>query len=315
MLLSCERSNPLENVTQLPSYVPAPFPDDSLNRSTPQRVLLGKALFFESQLSADGKVSCASCHHPSQWYSDTLAHSKSAFSDDSTLRNAPPIFNLAWKKEFFWDGGVKNLESLSFAPLQSHSEMRADLKRQIPFLNRKVAYRVLAKQAYDSDTINSQILGRALAVFIKSITSFGSKWDRVQQSKAVFNPNELQGQTIFERKCQACHKPPLFTDNKYHNIFLDTDTLPTTHERTFYGRYRISWQKDDIYAYATSSLRNLVFTAPYMHDGRFKTLEDAVGFYEDGCIPILHLKPNEKAPLIQFLKTLTDSTLIIKTSY
>lgn len=129
--MSCERSNPLESVTQLPSYVPAPFPDDSLNRSTPQRVLLGKALFFESQLSADGKVSCASCHHPSQWYSDTVALSKSAFSDDSTLRNAPPIFNLAWKKEFFWDGGVKNLESLSFAPLQSHSEMRADLKRQI----------------------------------------------------------------------------------------------------------------------------------------------------------------------------------------
>ena len=310
LLISCERSYPLQPISEIPDYFPKPFPDDSLNKGTPQRVLLGKALFFETQLSADGKVSCASCHNPKLWYSDKVAHSKSAFADDSTIRNAPPIFNLAWKKPFFWDGGIKNLESLSFAPLQSHSEMRADLAKQIPFLNRKVAYRVLAKQAYNSDTINSQVLGRALAVFIKSITSYNSKWDKVQQGKSAFSAYELQGQTIFERMCQSCHKPPLFYDNKHHNIFLDTDSLPKDHEKIFYGRYRITYNSEDIYAYSTPSLRNLVFTAPYMHDGRFKTLEEVLTFYEDGCRPIHHLKSNEKAPLLAFLKTLTDSTVV-----
>jgi cytochrome c peroxidase len=271
---------------------------------------LGKALFFETQLSADGKTSCASCHKPEFWFSDSIALSKSVFSDTVTLRNTPPIFNLAWKKAFFWDGGVKNLESLSFAPLQSHLEMRADMKAQIPILNKRVQYKALAHEAYHTDTLNSQLIGRAIAVYLRSIISYNSRWDSVQLKKTQFTPYELKGEVIFNRKCKTCHIPPLFLDGKYHNIFLDKDTLRKDRDRVYYGRYRISWKKDDIYAYSTPSLRNWAFTAPYMHDGRIKTMEEVLEFYRSGCVPILSLKENEKGVLLAYLNTLNDYSIL-----
>ncbi|WP_422361846.1 cytochrome-c peroxidase [Reichenbachiella sp.] len=272
---------------------------------------MGKALFFDPTLSASGKISCASCHQPELSFSDSQRFS-SGHSRLKLKRNTPPLFNLAWSANFFWDGGVKNLESLSFTALTNSDEMGSDLTLLCSNLNRDKDYKKAFKKAFYIDSISSAYVSRALAQYMRTLISANAKYDSVQQGLAKFSKIEIQGKKIFEQNCASCHTPPLFTDNRFHhngieqaysveNLFLST------------GRFRITRDSVDLGKYKTPSLRNLKYTAPYMHDGRFASLSKVLDHYQnldplnqnqDSLVGKVKFSDSEKIALEAFVKTL-----------
>jgi cytochrome c peroxidase len=304
---------------------PETVPQPETNIATIKGVALGQKLFSDPFLSENGKISCATCHQPDKAFSDGKALSDRGASGSVLLRHAPVLFNLAWMDGFFWDGGAKNLESQVFGPLSHPDEMGNDLAGLIDRLNRHSEYPALFKAAFGTDTISSQQLSRAFAQFERSLLSFGSRYDRWKKGKDRMSNKELEGYRVYKSKCAACHTEGLFTDNLYHNNGLDSSYTDTRNELLYYGRYRITSDSADIGKYKTASLRNLAFSAPYMHDGRFATLNEVLDHYSagvknypslseklrpEGRIPGIALSSEEKESLLLFLNTLNDSSFI-----
>ena len=205
----------------------------------------------------------------------------SGISGDTLKRNSPALINLSWMEHLFWDGGVKNLESLPFAALTSSDEMGGDLKEIVKYLNENTKYKKRFQKAYGINQVSSAYIARALAQFQRTLISANSKYDKVQNGQSQFSEEELKGQKIFIQKCRSCHTPPLFTDNLFHNNGLDA-TFPTANEDVRAGRYRITLDSADLGKFKTPTLRNLQYTAPYMHDGRFESLKDVLNHYQNG---------------------------------
>lgn len=310
---SCNTNLNSTNKLQLefPSHFPAPYPSPLRNELTVEGVALGKSLFFDSALSKNGQISCASCHQPALAFSDNKKFSL-GHSGDTLKRNTPPLFNLAWSESFFWDGGVKNLESLSFTALLNPEEMGVDLSQLTDKLNKDEIYQSAFKQTFAIDSISSAYISRALAQYMRTLISTDSKYDSVQQYQASFNKIELKGQNVFSQNCASCHIPPLFTDSKFHHNGLEqnysTDNLSLTT-----GRFRITRDSFDLGKYKTPSLRNLKRTAPYMHDGQFNKLDEVLSHYQnlnqtnqiqDSLVSRIEFSNEEKLALIAFLKTL-----------
>lgn len=235
-------------------------------------------------------------------------------------RHAPALFNLAWAQNgLFWDGGAKNLESLSLGPLRHPDEMAADLHTLPAELQQIPDYPPLFEAAFGTDSITTAHILRALAQFQRSLVSFSARYDSVQAQKAVFSSLEKRGYQVYQENCSGCHTEGLFTDNDFHNNGLDS-RFPTDWENPRQGRYRITLDTADLGKYKTPSLRNLAFTAPYMHDGRFSTLEQVLDHYQNGIqsSPSLdtlltegiRLNASERRALIAFLKTLNDHAFV-----
>lgn len=302
---------------------PAHFPDSTnvvdRNPLTHEGINLGRQLFFDPILSKDSSISCASCHFPSLAFAD--GKQKSVEDTDFPQRNSPALFNLAWYASFFWDGGVKNLESLSFAPLTHPNEMQVDLKSLMQALQNTSIYPEQFKAVFASDSIQSYMVSRALAQYLRTLVSANSKWDKVQMGQAEMTENELKGQQLFVQYCADCHQTPFFTDGKYYNIGLDSLWHDEREEGLMQGRFRITRDSDDLGKFRTPSLRNLKYSAPYMHDGRFATLDEVLRHYESGVLTSNQLSPkvknlnlklsqNEKDQLLAFLNTLNDEQFI-----
>lgn len=296
-------------------------PQPDYNRATTHGVALGKKLFFDPLLSQNGQVSCATCHHTERSFSDGVALSTSGVSGKKLIRHAPALFNLAWMPGYFWEGGAKNLESQVFGPLEHPDEMAADLPDLIRKLNMHPEYPRLFKAAFGKDTITTQYLARALAQYERTLISDHSRYDLwIRGEGGTLTPQELRGYQIYRTNCAACHTEGLFTDNAYHNNGLDSAFTDPAEEFIFYGRYRISLDSADIGKFKTPSLRNLSYTAPYMHDGRLATLEDVLAHYDHGVYyfptldPALQKQKNPGIPLTSeemndlraFLRTLDD---------
>lgn len=279
-------------------------------------VALGKTLFFDTGLSANGQIACATCHQPKLAFSDSQKFS-TGHSGITLKRNTPPLFNLAWSTTFFWDGGVKNLESLSFAALMNPDEMGVDLEQLCQKLNQNEYYLKQFKSAFEIDTISSAYISRALAQYMRTIISADAKYDSVQLELISFSDLEAKGKKVFDKNCASCHIPPLFADNEFHHNGL-TQSYSSNNLSLSTGRFRISRDSLDLGKYKTPSLRNLSVTAPFMHDGRFETIDEVLDHYQnqdklnqnqDSLVQFINFSDSEKAELKVFLKILNGSSV------
>lgn len=315
---------PKENIIGTPvrQFIPEGFPSPVYtfkdNPLTKEGIALGRKLFYDGRLSRDGITSCASCHQQFAAFSDYEHPFSHGFNNAFTIRNAPPLFNLAWQKELHLDGGINHLEVQPLAPLLDTSEMATTLDSILYKLNKDPRYKKMFKAAYGDTKINSQRILKALAQFTGTIISASSKYDRVKKGKDKFNDFEQRGYEIFLSQCNSCHKEPFFTDFSYRNIGLPLDTTIND-----YGRMRITGLPQDSLKFKVPSLRNIVRTAPYFHDGRTWGFSVATDHFRmakpdpNTDSLVVNSKPLEKIQvqyLTYFLRTLTDSVLLKDTS-
>ncbi len=317
-----------------PASLAAQVPHPPRNPFSAEGIALGKRLFYDANLSANGQVSCASCHQQALAFTDGTALSQAGASGQPLLRHAPALINLAWQEGLFWDGGAKDIESLAFAPLMHPDEMAADVPKMLNYLQQDATYRSAFKAAFGTDSIVSAYVVRALAQFQRTLISNNSRYDRIvrntqQQGQPIeqFTQQEAEGMLLFNTHCASCHTPPFFTDHGYHNNGLNSSEAfaNTAHDGIYQGRYRISNDKADLGKFKTPTLRNVALTGPYMHDGRFETLWEVIHHYTEDVqqAPTLDstlVQPNgttgvpltftQQEAIIAFLETLTDSAFI-----
>ncbi len=297
-----------------PDYFPE-FPVSDVNPMTEEGVNLGRHLYYDVQLSENGPMngmSCSSCHTQS-----------SAFTNASPGRAALPHINLAWNTSFLWDGKVEGTveEIMKF-------EVEEFFVTDISVLQNDPNYPSLFKKAFGSSEITHEKTAFALGQFFKSLISGNTKFDRFLSSEGTLTASELNGLNIFTTEtgdCFHCHSLPLMSDNQFHNIGLDSVFAGAEQ-----GRYVVTSDPVDIGKFKTPTLRNIELTAPYMHDGRFATLEEVIDHYDSGVLrsatldpimtkngglPGLNLTPQEKLDLVAFLKTLTDVSFTIDPAY
>jgi cytochrome c peroxidase len=323
------QSNKQQNdfVLVLPKHFP-PLPTAAENPENPLSkagVELGRKLFYDKNLSGKGKIACVSCHQEQKVFSDGIALSAIGESGKALHRHTPSLANVAWAKSLFWDGGANNLESLSVAPLTSADEMNQDLKVLVEKLSQNQDYIQKFGEAFPNNpTISTQNILRALAQFQRTLIAANSRYDDylLHKNNAKLTSKELFGLALVQKNCMPCHATVLFTDHNFHNNGLDTEEKFTEeNEGMTKGRARITSKEQDKGKYKTPSLRNVMRTAPYMHDGRFASIEQVLEHYTKGVKKSATLSPflskdsqnlgirlseNEKQAIIAFLHTLTD---------
>ena len=295
------------------------------NVITEERAALGERLFHDTILSIDGTVSCAACHVVEFAFSDDVDLSR-GFEGRLGKRNSPPIFNLAWKDHFFWDGRADSVREQVLEPIQDHLEMAANLNRVLSRLNRHKSYREDFEKAYGPGQITSETLSLALENYLLTIVSRDSKFDRVLEKKAKFTPLEDKGRKLFFSShknggagCFECHNGPHLRDFSYRN-----NGLKPARDLKDLGRYKVTGKEKDKYLFSTPSLRNIAITSPYMHDGRYEKLADVIEHYNTPLHQSPTLDPRlkkeglglneeEKKALVAFLETLTDPQFIEET--
>ncbi|MDZ7934471.1 MAG: cytochrome c peroxidase, partial [Emticicia sp.] len=310
---------PLKQLLVSPTHFSA-MPTFPSNPTTVDGVILGRKLFFDPILSGNNRVSCETCHEQSRAFTDGVALSTRGQSGNPMHRNSPVLFNLAWANNgLFWDGGAKNLESLIIGPITHLDEMGQNVLDLPNELGGKDNYSQLFDKAFPNDSdkgITTPKVLKAIAQYIRTLNSANSKYDQYILNQTKLSESELNGLAIFKAKCASCHTTEnhLFTDNAFHNNGLD-DTFSDDFENANKGRYRITYREEDIGKFKTPSLRNLKFSAPYMHDGRFNTLNQVLNHYSseikkfptlDKSLQDFTLSNQEKTALLAFLETLND---------
>ncbi len=304
---------------KLPSNFPAPKYNLQVNPITEEGFTLGRKLFYDANLSKDGTISCASCHQQSAAFIQADHDLSHGVEDRLGRRNALPIFNALYKKSFFWDGGVPNLDFVPVNPIENELEMDEKMDNVVRKLKASKSYRNMFNAAFGIDTISSQYILQAFAQFMNGMISANSKYDKYIRKEGVqLSNDEKAGLQIFTQKCSSCHPTPLFTDDSFRNNGLSNNN-PSDR-----GREEITLNPKDRGKFKVPSLRNVALTGPYMHDGRFETLEEVLDHYSNGVKQsttldtVLNKKTKigialtnlEKKKLIAFLNTLTDYTLI-----
>ncbi|WP_123873416.1 cytochrome-c peroxidase [Chryseobacterium piscium] len=298
-----------------PDYFPKPvydFKKNPLKRST---VDLGRKLFYDPILSRDHTISCSSCHLPNQAFSHAGNHLSKGIEDGIGDRNSPAIFNLTWQKTFMWDGSVANIDVQALAPINHPKEMGEDINVVVRKLNQSKEYKMLFYKSFGDSLATSERLMKALSQFQLTIVSANTKYDKVKQGKAKFTSSENKGYQLFKQNCSSCHSEPLFSTYEFSN-----NGLPFNPELNDNGKWNKTFEPADKLMFKIPSLRNLTYTFPYMHDGRFKTLYEVLEHYEKGMVksptlakelqkPIV-FNSQEKEDLLAFLATLNDSVLI-----
>lgn len=356
------RPGPVETGSETTPYVltiPPSFPQPDLpadNPLTEEGVALGRLLFIDPRLSANNSQSCTSCHHPMGSFTERQPVSIGTEGQVGT-RNAMPLFNLAWRSSFFWDGRAASLREQVVRPIQSPIEMHESLARVVAKLrfawvnprhqaraaslemgqplrrfdsepqsieNTALRYSAFFARAFGTPEITADRIARALEQFLLTQVSYDSKYDRVQEGRATFTQEEQRGFELFRTEydpqrmqfgadCFHCHGGPLFQSQTFANNGLDA------HPRDL-GRFLVTGKPGDKGKFAVPSLRNVASTAPYMHDGRFQTLEEVIEHYCTGMKRSPTLDPNlakhpdgglplseaDKRSLVAFLKTLTE---------
>jgi len=303
----------------VPKNFPQPTYDINKNPVTTTGFELGKALFYDGILSRDGSISCGFCHQQTAAFTQHGHDLSHGIDDKLTKRNALPIQNLAWEKEFFWDGGVFDLDLFAIAPIEAHNEMDEKLGNVLDKLRKTAKYPVLFEKAFGSKDITTERFLKALSQFQLMCISANSKYDKyVRKEGVTLSSEELQGLELFKQKCATCHTGELFTDFSYRN-----NGLPIGNPEDK-GRALITLNDNDNFKFKVPSLRNVEITRPYMHDGRFRNLEDVLDHYNNGMVksPTLDasleqngrlgitITAEEKTKIIAFLKTLTDEQFL-----
>jgi len=314
-----------------PGFPQMLFPAD--NPLTREGIALGRYLFFDPILSADSTVSCASCHHPDRFFTDSIRLS-AGVNGSRAIRNTLSLVNVGYYYTgLFWDGRAASLEAQAFHPVRDPQEMGLDWKIAEKRLQRSPYYRKLFTRAFSLSSpgeIDSILTAKALAQFQRTLVSSNSRFDSVMQGLSVFTPLEKQGWAIFfdassdlpAAECSHCHVDPLFSDLSFQNngiqepspsgSFGDNGRAAFTKNRFDQGKFRVP------------TLRNIAQTAPYMHNGRMNTLDEVLEHYTSGGHAAINLSPNvrrlalgprEREGLKAFLNTLTDTHFLQITDF
>jgi len=328
ILFSCQRDIPyVEPFVYNPTYVvlekPKGFPQASIpadNPMTEEGIKLGKKLFYDPLLSGDNTMSCSDCHLQISSFANNSQYNI-GIDGISGNRNAMALINLAWSKDFNWNGSISDLESQAFEPVINPIELHSlNWKEVSSKLMQSEEYKDLFELAFNTRIIDSTNVVKAIAQFERTLISADSKFDKFLDYRASLTPSELRGKEIFTTEkgdCFHCHSYPLFTSNDFHNNGLDPELEMDN------GRFDVTGDINDKGKFKSPSLRNIELTAPYMHDGRFQTLEEVIEHYNFGghnsttIDPLmkkvgvgLGLSQQNKVDLINFLKTLTDTSFI-----
>lgn len=318
-------------------YGALPLPDlPEDNPLTVQGVKLGRMLFYETMLSKDDSQSCASCHRQEHAFSDTTRFSLGVEGRPGK-RQAMSVFNMAWNSnEFFWDGRAHLLRDQAILPIQDELEMNETLGNVITKLTDSKMYRDQFTKVYGDDDITVDKMAKALEQFMFSIVSHDSKYDQWKAGLVEFTESEERGRLLFEAEynpffpefsgadCAHCHGGANFENDQYMNNGLDSDE-----DFADIGREAATMNPLDRAKFKVPSLRNIELTTPYMHDGRFTTLEEVINHYNEGIHPSTTIDPAilttsetglfltdmDKVDLINFLKTLTDQSMITDDRY
>jgi len=285
------------------------IPED--NPPTPEKIALGKLLYFDGRLSADGTVSCATCHAPDKGFTDNLKVSKGVDGKTGT-RSAPSVLNSAFNYFQFWDGRAPSLEEQSKGPIENPVEMATTHAAVVEKLSGVAGYKPYFVAAFGSDEINIDRIAMAIASYERTVLSGNSAWDRYVYGgdKTALSESAQRGLALFEGKalCTRCHVGFNLTDGLFHNLGVGMQA-----EKPDLGRFVVTKEKSDTGAFKTPMLRDLTRTAPYMHDGSVATLEEVVALYDKGGEPNewldpkmekLNLTDQEKADLVAFLRSL-----------
>jgi len=303
-------SNLLELV--FPKYWPKPVYDFSKNPLTKQGIELGRRLFYDPVLSRDSTVSCSSCHLSFTAFTHVDHPLSHGIEDRIGTRNSPVLTNLAWAKHFMWDGAVNHLDFQALAPIAHPAEMDNSIEKVVQKLREKASYKNWFFQAFGDSTVTGERLLKALAQFELTLVSANSKYDRMIFGQEKYTEQEQNGYLLFQKNCASCHVEPLFTNHDFEKNGLPLDTSLND-----FGRMKITKLSTDSLKFKVPTLRNIEFSYPYMHDGRFKKLREVVNHYAKTTAldRKIELQPNEKVDLVAFLLTLTDREFLFNPDF
>lgn len=286
-------------------YVPAPTD----NPITAQKAGLGRQLFFERRLSADGRTSCGTCHRPELSFTDGRAVSRGVFGRDGR-RNVPSIFNRAYGNTAFWDGRASSLEAQVRHAAAAETDLGRPIEESVSAIAADAEYRVAFASAFGDDQVTAERIIRAIATFVRAQLSGDSAYDRFVGGDAnAMNAEARRGLKLFmgQARCARCHSGPLLSDEEFHNTGVNWGRDP--------GRFAVTAYPADRGRFKTPSLRNVALTAPYMHDGSVADLQTVVEHYDRGGaknpqldedLRPLHLTASDQRDLIAFLKALSS---------
>ena len=318
-MYSCKKEQEtLFNIT-----IPEHFPQISQNFDqktiTKEGFYLGRKLFYDGILSRDSSISCGSCHQQGGAFSHIGHDVSHGIEDKLGKRNANPIQNLLWQSNYFWDGGVHNIELISLSPIENPVEMDENINHIITKLNRHKEFPTLFKNAFGTTEINSVKILNAIAQFQATLISANSKYDQYLKGTSSLSTDELEGLNLFKEKCSSCHQGVLFSDFQFRNNGINQNNTADL------GRYNITLNEADKGKFKTPSLRNIEKSGPYMHNGSFRTLEAVLEHYNSGIQPNPSLAPElknkipmtaeQQRKIIIFLKTLTDNEFLNKKDF
>ena len=318
LLMNGCRKDPL-NLTPINFTIPPGFPQPAYNFTsnpfTEEGFQLGKKLFFDGRLSADGNFACGSCHQPVAAFT-TFEHDRShGYNNSHTLRNAPGLFNVAWLPEYNQDGSAKTLEEVYRKHITDPTEMAETIPNVLKKLEADADYKRMFRAAFGDEKITEERMYRALSQFVLNLVSADSKYDKVKRGEASFTAEEQQGYTLFQSKCGTCHKEPLFTDLSYRNNGLEFDIGLNDH-----GRMRVTGNASDDLKFRVPSLRNAELTSYYGHDGTLSVFRMMIQHYKNGIVQTPTLDPllvngiqtttAEENALVAFIRTLSDSAFL-----
>ncbi len=304
----------------VPKGFPKPVYDFKNNPLTEEGFQLGRKLFYDPILSKDSTISCASCHLQQTGFTHVDHDLSHGIEGKIGTRNSLTLQNLAWSKNFMWDGGVNHLDVQAIAPITSEVEMDETLENVVQKLNSNATYQNLFEKAFGTKKITGQLTLKAISQFVVTLTTANSKYDKVLKKEENFTEMEQKGYKLFQKHCASCHNEPLLASNGFKNNGLAID--PTLND---FGRMKITQNPNDSLKFKVPTLRNIEFTFPYMHDGRFKTLNEVVKHYNSGIQKSktlakelqkpINLSDNERVEIISFLKTLIDKEFLFNLKY
>ncbi len=305
------------------------MPVSASNPVTIEGAELGKYLFYDSILSVDYTLSCASCHKQASAFSDSPNVFSKGRNGVPMRRNTMPLFNLAWHPSLFWDGRASSIEDQVFHPVREYNEMSLDWSLAASRLEKNKFYREKFRAAFGTSSIDSVHVSYAIGQFLRTLVSHESKYDQVLEGKSIFTKDEYEGFVLANEQtkgdCIHCHLTDgdaLGASFVFSNNGLDATRRSEDFEDK--GRGEVTGKISDYGKFKVPTLRNLAYTAPYMHDGRFSSLEEVIDFYSEG----LHYSANidskmgfvqqggarltgdEKRKIIAFLLTLSDSSFV-----
>jgi len=299
-----------QDAVKVPLGLP-PLTWPATNPYTVAKADLGRLLYFDKRLSADESLSCASCHDPKFAFTDGAATSTGIKSQKGN-RSAPTIINRAYTLAQFWDGRAASLEEQAIGPMANPIEMGSTHDAIVTKLKTVSGYKPLFAKAFGSEEITIDRVALAIACFERTVFSGNAPYDKYKRGdKKAMTPEQVRGMTVFfdKAKCDKCHEGANFSLNAYANIGVGSDKPDPD-----VGRFAVTKNERDWGVFKTPTLREIEHTAPYMHDGSLKTLEEVVDYYDKGGtknknldenIKPLHLTAQEKKDLVAFMKALS----------